>query len=272
MIITQDKFLTILKTLTLKAIRSQMGRIRLKFTLEDLAFYLHQLHLHQACKVTFKSLWLKSGRELSYQSFCQNIDACSKLAPLMLIQYNKLAHIKASSLFNVVDTSLIPTKQEQHISKSDFEHNKVTIRSVSDRKKFICGLKFLVLINRQGLIIKANVLSINTPDIDVTKNPYQYGLPPGILLADKGFNSHMVQQRLKNCGIRLLSPYKTNQKQQLSEKERKLYKKRWSIETLFQTLKHDYGPHKLPTSSKYTLNKQKAVLILCALSYNLQSS
>jgi len=269
MIITQKKFLAILQTLSIREIRHQLGRIRLKFTLQEIAFYLEQLHLHQAHRVTLKALWIKSETGHSYQSFCQNLDLCAKLSGLVFIQFNRTSRIEPSSLYNVIDTSLIPTKKPQHLSKKDFDQGKVTVRQGLEGKLFVHGLKWLAVVNRQGLIVKSQTLGINTPDIDVTKNPYQYGLPKGILLADKGFNSKEVRSRLQGCSIRLISPFKSNQTQQLSDKERRLYARRWSIETVFQTLKHDYGAFKLGTSSRYTLQKQKAVLTLAALSYNL---
>lgn len=269
MIIAQEQFFAILSTFSLSTLKMQMGRVRLKFTVEELARLLYLLNMAQTQKIMLKALWGdRPGGLGSYQNFCKNLDLVAKLMPLIFTKFNALHGVKPSALYNVIDTSLISTKMAKSIRSKDFKDGNVTVRKVDGQPHHIYGLKLFATINRRGMICKATALHINTPDIDATKNPYYYGLPKGILLADRGFNSALVRQRLSGCGTRLISPFKSNQKQQLNDKERKLYKKRWAIETVFQQLKAAYGAFKLGTSSKYTLIKQKAAIFLSILNYN----
>ena len=268
MIISQEEILAILLTIPLSTIKMQMGRIRLKFTRQELAKLLFMLNEAQSRKVTFKHIWHKNKEDTTYQNLCKNFDVVSKLMPLIFSKFNEMHKIKASRMYNVLDTTLIPTKRSQSITDKDFKAGDVTIRDVEKIRHYISGLKLFALMNRERFIFKAAALNINTPDIDAVKNPFYYSIPKGILLADKAFNSQMVRDRLKGYGTRLISPFKANQKQQLTDKEKEFYKRRWEIESAFQKLKAEYGNFKLGASSRYTLIKQKAALLLAALNYN----
>ena len=268
MIISQEEILAILLTIPLSTIKMQMGRIRLKFTRQELAKLLFMLNEAQSRKVTFKHIWHKNKEDKTYQNLCKNFDVVAKLMPLIFSKFNEMHKIKASRMYNVLDTTLIPTKRSQSITDKDFKVGDVTIRNVEKIRHYISGLKLFALMNRERFIFKAAALNINTPDIDAVKNPFYYSIPKGILLADKAFNSQMVRDRLKGYGTRLISPFKANQKQQLTDKEKEFYKRRWEIESAFQKLKAEYGNFKLGASSRYTLIKQKAALLLAALNYN----
>lgn len=269
MIIAQEQFLAIVQSLPLSTLKMQMGRLRLKFLISDIALLLNLLNMAQTQKLCLKTVWQGRNSELgTYQNFCKNLETVAKLMPLVMSKFNAIHGIQPSKLMNIIDTSLIPVKAAQSIRSKDYAKNDVTLRKVDGVPHHVCGVKLFAVLNRQGFICKTLVLPINTADIDATKNPYYYGLTPGILLADKGFNSALARQRLKSCGIKLLSPFKVNQKQQLTDKEKRFYKRRWRIETVFQKLKAQYGHFKLGTSSRYTKIKQKAALLLAVLNFN----
>ncbi len=268
MIITQKEFLAILCTIPFSTLKMQLGRMRLKFTLTELSELLSLLNVAQTQKMELKRLWSAHKELGTYQNFCKNLDLASKLMPFIFTKFNAMHGIKPSALYNVIDTSLVPTKMAKSIQPKDFKAGNVTVRKVEGQTHYIYGLKLFTTINRHRFICNATALPINTPDIDATKNPYYYHLPKGLLLADRGFNSALVRKRLSGCAIRLISPFKAKQKQQLSKKEWLLYENRWSIETVFQKLKAPYGAFKLGVSSRYTRLKQKAALLLAALNYN----
>ena len=58
-IITQSFILKQLKFASLSKIKSILGRQRLKFSYEDISFYLYQIYLHQTKGIYFKEIHKK---------------------------------------------------------------------------------------------------------------------------------------------------------------------------------------------------------------------
>ena len=77
----------------------------------------------------------------------------------------KKLKIKASKLFNMVDTTLLPQKEHKNITQKDFDIHRVTKR----KTEYICGYKGLVFLNRQGFIIDCEFLNINISDYNILK-------------------------------------------------------------------------------------------------------
>ena len=61
---------------------------------------------------------------------------------------------------------------------------------------------------------------------------------PNRLIADKGYDSDPLRRRLKQRGIELICPYRSNNKNQKYRDGRKLrrYKRRWKVERTFSWL------------------------------------
>lgn len=84
MIIAPEQFFAILSAIPLSTLKMQMGRMRLKFTIEELASLLMLLNRSQSHKIALKTLWISEVGLGTYQNFCKNLDLASKLMPLIL--------------------------------------------------------------------------------------------------------------------------------------------------------------------------------------------
>ena len=182
-ILTQNFFLKQLKSLSLLQIKIILGRARLNFSIKQLSFYLQQIYLHQTQQIHFKLLYKKLNYPYSYANFMKNIALCSKLMNSVFNTSNKYNNIKKSTLFNVVDTSLLPNKQSSSICQKNWDKQQVTSRTIKMSKYskqkikiYICGYKGLFFMNRQGFIYSASLKNINFADNEVTKNTYIYSI------------------------------------------------------------------------------------------------
>ena len=61
------------------------------------------------------------------------------------------------------------------------------------------------------------------------------------------------------------------QKIKLTKKESKIYKRRWSIETLFKILKDNYSENKLNLTGKYTNKLKQAKFYSTIIVHNLST-
>ena len=209
-----------------------------------------------------------------------NINLFSTLFKHLFYLFNKITNIKASKLLNMIDSTLIPEKDSNFINNKDWSSGRVTTRGLKQDKTHICGSKGFFMINREGKIYHLERLNINYSDQNYLKNPYfLLNKLKGIVLADRGFSNKAVRERLEHNKTdifnydkpvcRLISPYRVNQLKKLTTKERKIYRKRWKIETMFQILKDSHSNIKLNLKGKYTSKLKEAKLFACAINYNL---
>ena len=246
-IITQSFIQKQLISIGFRQIKFLISRQRIKFSIPQISIYLHAVFVHQKQHESFKSIYKNSNLKISYQAFMKNISTLCPLIKFLFYRLNKQHKIKPSSLYNIVDTSLISTKFPESIKQRDFDNHNVTARVKLGRKIYICGVKLLVFINRFRQIYYAEILNINYSDQNILKSSALYrNQLQGFLLADKGFNGKEAEKRVNFSGkCKIISPKNRNCKIQLNDKERKFYKRRWSIETVFQQLKNNYGKFKL---------------------------
>lgn len=267
--------------------KSLLGRERLRLTKSQITFYLMVLWNHQIQHVRFSFLYRQANLGTTYAGFMKNVTTVGPLMAYLFEQHKKETSIDFSSIINSIDTTLLAQKRPEFITQKDWAKGKVTIRSKNKVKTYICGQKGLVVRNRQGCIVAADLLKINHSDFNILKNPllwYRKGLDKGFLLADRGFNSKKVRKRFSDLkanpllfGLpaqfcfkaKLLSPPHVKELVQLSPKERRLYKRRWKIESLFQELKDSYNPFKLDLTGARTPRLVRAKFFVSCLAYNL---
>jgi Transposase DDE domain len=283
--ISQKKIFDIIFFEKTSTIKTYVARIRLKFDKKEITQYLWAVYIHVNYKKRFKSIyknWYKNNLySYTYQNFMKNILLFSPLWKLIFKRFNERLNIKTSSMLNIVDSSLLAKKEEKYIKNKDFKNKTVTKRQVEflgkSKSYYICGYKLLLFINRFRKIYYAQLLNINISDQNILKDSAIYQQQLGkILLADRGFNNNNVQKRLKTFNCRLISPvhYKQiNQNNNIGnfkdEKERKVYKKRWSIETVFQKLKDQYQDYKIDCSGVKSKKIIEAKIFVSLTKYNL---
>ena len=70
----------------------------------------------------------------------------------------------------IADSSLMPSKKEDSITRKDWNRGTVTMRGTGKVKYFICGEKLLTM-NSQGQIVTSRLLpSINSHDANAARN------------------------------------------------------------------------------------------------------
>ena len=270
-----------------KEIKSILGRQRLKFNRQQIIEYVQIIFEHTIKQITFKKLHQQSLNKVKYSCFMSNISLFAKLFQYLFTNINKKIGILPSKLLNIVDTTLIEEKKVNFITQDDWDSGRVTTRTNKKNKQkiYTCGSKGLLFVNRFSKIYHARLLDINFSDQNILKDFSHYlSQLKGILLADRGFNNKCVRERLNNIGnknllfnifnhnqttCRLISPPHYKEKVNLTEKERKLYKRRWKIETVFQQLKQNYSNYKLNLKGKYTKILKTAKFYTALIIYNL---
>lgn len=285
MIITQKfkkNIKKIIFSLSKKEIKSLIRRERLKFSHKEIVDYVEIIFQHSQTQKTFKSIYKNSHLKITYSVFMKNIALFSRLFSYLFQFINKKLSIKPSQLLNMINSSLIAEKNSYYITQKDWNLNRITTRIKFDEKIRICGSKILVFLNRFKQIYHAELIYINIPDMNILKETSKYKSQlKGIVLADKGFSHKIIRKRLsldKNnifdygkAYCKLISPYRKSEKMNLNDKEKKLYKRRWKIETLFQNIKHHYSNHKLNLTGKYNQELKKAKFYSTLISYNLST-
>ena len=271
-----------------KEIKAIIGRDRLKFTYQEVFEYVQIIFEHTLTHRTFKSIYKKSKLEFTYQGFMKNIQLFSRLFKFLFNKINEELSIKSSKFLNIVDTTLIEEKKVDFINQKDWDSGRVTARINKNNKNnnnkinkvYTCGSKGLIFLNRFGQIYSANLLPINFSDQNILKDhTYYLKELKGIILADKGFNNKAARERLNHIQTsifqtnkpvcRLISPYHYKEKNKLTDKERRIYKHRWKIETIFQKIKHNYSETKLNLTGNYSRNNKGAKFYSTLIQYNL---
>jgi transposase len=104
------------------------------------------------------------------------------------------------------------------------------------------GTKWMVLVDGQGLPLGVRLESASPSEVtlaeatlDEVRVPRRKGRPqqkPERVIADRGYDSDPLRQRLKKRGIELIAPYRKNNQGRRYEDGRKLrrYKRRWIVE------------------------------------------
>lgn len=284
MIISQKKIFNIIFNEKPSTIKTYVARIRLKFNKFEISQYLWAIYIHANQQKRFKNIyknWYKNNKyKFTYQNFMKNIILFAPLWRLIFLRINEKLDIKPSKLLNIVDTTLVAKKQDKYITQKDFNKKLVTKRSKIHLGKsisyYICGIKILVFLNRFGKIYYARILNINYSDQNIFKDSALY-LPytKGFLLADRGFSNNNVRKRVNTNDCKLVSPvhYKQNNFNGnvgnfISSKEKKLYRKRWQIETVFQKLKDKYQDFKLDCTGVRNKKLVEAKVFISLTKYN----
>jgi transposase len=108
-------------------------------------------------------------------------------------------------------------------------------------------VKVEVATDRRGLPLGLVVAAANRPEAELAEHlldvlPYRVALPPVVtVVADRGYDSDPLRDRLAAAGYDLVSPHRKNRKRPSRNDGRKLrrYKRRWTVERAIAWL-HNY--------------------------------
>ena len=118
-IITQKLIKQALFHVKNKEIKQIIGIQRLKFNRHEISLYLFYIFKHSIEQKSFKSIYRRLKLDISYQGFMKSIVLFSSLFKRLFYVFNKINNIKASSLLNIIDSTIISEKQSKFITKED---------------------------------------------------------------------------------------------------------------------------------------------------------
>ena len=84
------------------------------------------------------------------------------------------------------------------------------------------GTKWMILADGEGVALGVRLESASPAEVTLAER----------VIADKGYDSDRLRERLRNRGIDLIAPYRSNNRERRYEDRRKLrrYKRRWIVE------------------------------------------
>jgi len=105
------------------------------------------------------------------------------------------------------------------------------------------GTKIMAVADRSGLPIAISVGSASPHEVTLVETTLEARFtpePPERLIGDKAYDSDPLDERLKDQGIQMIAPHKSNRKTAKTQDCRPLrrYRKRWKIERLFAWLQN----------------------------------
>lgn len=234
---------------------------------------------HQQTGLNLKAIHGRCGSATSYSSFMKNVARVARLAAWLFQRHRIAAGMLRTGSQHSIDSTLLPTKREAHVTQKDWDSGRVTIRRKNGKKEAICGEKGLVVVDADDAIVYAHLMpTINHSDMNVLKQPFvlkQLGFTRGNFLADRGFSCIMVRagfaaltNTMASFQLKLISPFHSKSKQCLTHEEKLIYKNRWRIEEVFRQIKSDHNPYGLLLTGLRKPIFRKAKFLLACLLWN----
>jgi len=189
-----------------------------------------------------KQLNLPALAELPDQSLYNR--RVKKLKPLVKSLTKKLLNelrVEKSKI-RILDATPVPVVKYSRAKRRKIflDKNLIGIGYCSSQKTYFCGAKLNLLVNQDGIPCQTNLIAGNRHDVGGLRQFMEDKLIKSlVVVADKGYiiKSEEKQILKQKKLIRLITPYRRNQRKNNSEKEKQLLKKRKIIETVISQLK-----------------------------------
>ena len=268
-------------SMPLVQIKQVLGRERLRIDRRQIVAYLMGLMAQQGLLRHYKAVHVQQSCGVGYAAFMHGLGLVAPLWRHLEQGYRK-QHSIGFDQKTLVDSSLLPCKDEGNIRKADWEAGRCTVRPGQERsKQKICGEKMLTVLNSLGQIVSCSLMpTINSADDHVFKQPMTWarkGLRQGVLLADRGFSNKAVRSgieflrnNLPGYTLSLISPPRPKQTWTLSEPEKALYRERWAIEEAFRQLKDPLGRFRLTMRGVRRRVIREARVAIATLAWNME--
>jgi transposase len=103
------------------------------------------------------------------------------------------------------------------------------------------GTKVMAITDAGGLVLSVSVHSAAPHEVGLVEKALEERFLeelPEKLIGDKAYDSDPLDEKLKEKGIELIAPHRSNRKKKKTQDDRKLrrYKRRWKIERYFAWL------------------------------------
>ena len=246
-----------------------LGKKRLKFTSRDIAVLLFALYSSQKNFTYLKKIYhdfvRKSLINTTYQGFMYSLNVVSPVAEILFKNITKKSR---STRTLVVDTTLLPQK-ERHCINWSKDQNRTVSRGYG---QLVCGVKVLMISTTDSVILYLDVGCIRKNDAKIITEEFVQKVKtfnPKHVLLDKGFASDPNRELFREFSILPVIPYKDNQPQKLTLREKDLYSERFSIENIFKVLKDPQGDIRLIMKKIRRGPIVRAKVFLAGLAYNL---
>lgn len=262
------------KGLRLPPRRTKRGR-QLKYTNK---FILKLVIIQHLLGFTSERSYLRFLKTLEYSPFKELPDRsrynrrAKSLKPLIEKLTSRIfKELKVEkSKIRVIDATPVPVIRYARAKRRKIftDKTKVSIGYCASQKTYYCGVKLNLLINQNGIPYIHSLIAANHHDlIGVKQIIKEQNLKGLVLVGDKGYlmkggeKSELKQKRL----IQLVTPFRRNQKERNTKKEKKLLRYRKIIETVNSQLKDQMGLERLRAKSYQGLTSRVDNLIFTYL-------
>ena len=274
-------------SMNVKELKHALGRQRLRLDRAQIVAYLMALMSQQLLLRHYKFVHSQASCGVGYAGFMKGLELVAPLWSVLEKRFREQNHI-VFDLQTIVDSSLLPSKEDKSITQKDWNCGFATARkskskSLTPEKTYICGEKVLTFINSKHQIVFSQLMpSINSSDENVFKHPMVWasrGLRNGVLLVDRAFSNKSARQGIdflnKNLSgycLKIISPPKHKQIWVLSAEEKALYQKRWAIEEVFRQLKDPFGLYRMILKGVRRKGLREARVAIATLAWNWRLS
>ena len=268
-------------SMPLGQIKQVLGRKRLRIDRKQIVAYLIGLMSQQTLLRHHKAIHALDNCGVGYAAFMHGVGLVAPLWRHLEQDYRNQQSI-GFDMKTLVDSSLLPSKDQASIRSKDWEAGRCTVRpGLEGSKQKICGEKMLTVLNSLGQIVSCSLMpTINSADDHVFKQPLYWarqGLRQGVLLVDRGFSNKAVRsgidflrKTLPGYTVKLISPPRARQTWILTADERALYRERWAIEEVFRQLKDPQGRFRLTMRGVRRSVIREARVAIATLAWNME--
>ena len=265
-------------SMPLGEIKQVLGRKRLRVDRRQIVAYLMGILSQQSLLRHYKAIHTLNTCGVGYAAFMHGLGLVAPLWRHLERSYREQHSIGFDGK-TLVDSSLLPAKEESNIRSKDWAAGRCTVRPMDQGSRKICGEKMLTVLNSVGQIVSCGLMpTINSSDDHVFKQPLSWarqGLRQGFLLADRGFSNKAVRtgidflrKTLPGYTVKLISPPRARQAWTLTADEQTLYRERWAIEEAFRQLKDPLGRYRLTMRGVRRRVLREARVAMATLAWN----
>jgi transposase len=103
------------------------------------------------------------------------------------------------------------------------------------------GVKIMAIVDRHGLPLAVSTHAANHHEVTLVQLSFDFYMleaKPGNLIGDKAYDSDPLDEQLREQGIEMIAPHKTNRVRDTTQDGRRLrrYQRRWLVERFFAWL------------------------------------
>lgn len=103
------------------------------------------------------------------------------------------------------------------------------------------GVKIMAIVDRHGLPLAVSTHAANQHEVTLVQLSFDFYMieaKPENLIGDRAYDSDLLDQQLREQGIEMISPHRSNRVKPKTQDERRLrrYKRRWLVERFFAWL------------------------------------